>query len=141
MIPRVRVLRSVVLLLVLALVGATSCYSNKNAYPTSPGAALELNSGDLGAGATYQHQFAAPAAAQWSRVLDVPQSPVYTVRVNGDTIAVGTSTTVFVSTNAGVSWKESTKPVANVGAVTAVLVLNGRLYAGTFGQGVFVSDD
>src|SRR5262249_29998191 len=33
------------------------------------------------------------------------------------------------------------KPVAGVRAITAVRVRNGRLFAGTFGQGVFISDD
>lgn len=52
-----------VLLLAMALGAATSCYSSGgNSYPTVPdggGGALELNSGDLGPGATYQHRFAA----------------------------------------------------------------------------------
>src|SRR5262249_40920758 len=37
--------------------------------------------------------------------------------------------------------RHTSKPVAGVGAITAVRVRNGRLFAGTFGQGVLVSDD
>jgi hypothetical protein len=84
---------------------------------------------------------ASPAAAQWTRVLDVPASDVFSVWANGDTIAAGVDTSVYVSTDAGASWKHSSKPVAGVTSVQAVRIRNGRLYAGTFGQGVFISDD
>jgi hypothetical protein len=84
---------------------------------------------------------AAPASAQWSRVTEVPVTQVFSVWSRGDTIAAGADTAVYLSTDAGVSWKTSTKPVAGVGAIDAVRMRNGRLYAGTFGQGVFVSDD
>jgi hypothetical protein len=40
-----------------------------------------------------------------------------------------------------VSWRRSAKPAAGVASIQAVWVQNGRLYAGTFGQGVRVSDD
>jgi hypothetical protein len=59
----------------------------------------------------------------------------------GDTIAAGADTAVYISTNAGVSFARSSKPVAGVGAITAVFFRNGRLFAGTFGQGVFISDN
>jgi hypothetical protein len=48
---------------------------------------------------------------------------------------------VHVSTNAGASWHHSIRPAAGVKAVTAATFRNGRLFAGTFGQGVFISDD
>jgi hypothetical protein len=84
---------------------------------------------------------AGPAAAQWTRVSELPASDVFTVWANGDTIAAGADTAVYVSTDAGASWKRSARPAANVTMIRAVLVRDGRLYAGTFGQGVFVSDD
>ena len=84
---------------------------------------------------------ASPAAAQWTRVLDVPASNVFSVWANGDTIAAGTDTSVYISTNAGASFRSSRRPVAGVTSIQAVRIRNGRLYAGTFGQGVFVSDD
>ena len=84
---------------------------------------------------------ASPAAAQWSRIVQVPAANVLSVWANGDTIAAGTDTSVFISTDAGVSWRGSAKVLAGVTLVQAVLVRNGRLYAGTAGQGVFFSDD
>src|SRR5437762_2664117 len=84
---------------------------------------------------------ASPAAAQFTRVTEVPASAIFSVRATGDTIVAGSDTSVFVSTDAGTSWKLSTRlsPVAKT--VSAVRMLDRRLYAGTFGQGVFVSDD
>ena len=84
---------------------------------------------------------AAPARAQWSRVTALPARDVFSVRSRVDTIAAGVDTAVFVSTDAGVTWRKSAKPAAGVSQVGAVFVLNHRLYAGTFGQGVFVSDN
>ena len=84
---------------------------------------------------------AAPAAAQWSRVEAVPVVNIYSVSTNGDTIAAASDSTTFVSTDAGASWTTSTKVAAGVTMVMAVSMHKGRLYAGTFGQGVFESND
>jgi hypothetical protein len=82
-----------------------------------------------------------PAAAQWTRVPDVPVSDVFSVWTNGDTIVAGADTAVYVSTDAGATWKGSSRVAPGVSTINGVWVRNGRLYAGTFGQGVFVSDD
>jgi hypothetical protein len=84
---------------------------------------------------------AAPAAAQWSRVDALPGNELFSIWANRDTIAVGADTAVFVSTNGGANWSRSARPVAGVTSIQAVRIRNGRLYAGTFGQGAFVSDD
>jgi hypothetical protein len=84
---------------------------------------------------------AAPASAQWIRVEALPASDVLSVRTLADTIVAGTDTSVFVSTNAGATWRRSSKPAPDVQLIGSVLILDRRLYAGTFGQGVFVSDD
>jgi hypothetical protein len=84
---------------------------------------------------------ASPAAAQWNIVPQVTAPTVFSVAVQGDTILAGADTSVFISTNAGLTWKSSRKPVAGVGAIFGVRVHNGRLFAGTFGQGAFVSDN
>jgi hypothetical protein len=84
---------------------------------------------------------AGPAAAQWTRIPDVPASDVFSVWANGDTIAAGADTAVYVSTDAGATWKRSSKVAPGVNTINGVWVRNGRLYAGTFGQGVLVSDD
>ena len=84
---------------------------------------------------------ARPAAAQWTPVPDVPATDIFSVWANGDTLAAGADTAVYVSTDAGASWTRSAKVEAGVTSVEAVWVRNHRLYAGTYGQGVFVSDD
>src|SRR5512142_274463 len=46
-----------------------------------------------------------PASAQWARVRDVPTQDVFTIWANGDTLAAGVDTAVYVSTDAGATWK------------------------------------
>jgi photosystem II stability/assembly factor-like uncharacterized protein len=84
---------------------------------------------------------ASPAWAQWSPVVEVPATDVFSVWANGDTVVAGADTAVYVSTNAGATWQQSTKPVAGVTTIKGLWVRNGKLYAGTYGQGVFVSPD
>lgn len=84
---------------------------------------------------------ASPAAAQWTRVTALPATDTFSVYANGDTIAAGADTAVYVSTNAGATWKRSAMVAPGVTEILAVWVRNGRIYAGTHGQGVFVSDD
>lgn len=81
------------------------------------------------------------APAQWTRVPQVPTSDVFTVSANQDTLVAGLDSTVFVSTDAGVIWSQSATVAPGLNAVSSVLVHDGRLYAGTDRQGVFVSDD
>jgi hypothetical protein len=86
--------------------------------------------------------FATPAAAQWTRVTEVPGVTMYSVWANGDTITAGSDSTVFVSIDAGATWKGSARVVAGATEIDRVRMRNGRLYAGTRSfQGVFVSDD
>jgi hypothetical protein len=84
---------------------------------------------------------ALPAFAQWTPVPDVPATILYSVWANGDTLVATADSVVYVSTNGGAAWKGSATVVAGAHVVSAARVHNGRLYAGTFGQGVFVSDD
>jgi len=84
---------------------------------------------------------AAPASAQWGPVEEVPPTRIFTVATKADTIAAGADTAVYISTDAGKTWLRSAKPVAGVASIQAITIRNGRLYAGTFGQGVHVSDD
>lgn len=92
-------------------------------------------------GAALLAAYPALATAQWTRVLDVPMQDVFTVWSNGDTIAAGVDSSVYVSTDAGVTWKHSVTVASGLNAVSSVVVHDGRLYAGTDRQGVFVSDN
>lgn len=95
----------------------------------------------LGAACLAIGALAAPAAAQWTRVPDLPASEVFALRVVGDTITAGVDTAAYVSTDGGTTWRRSSKIAPSVTLVAAVLIHNGDLYAGTSGQGVFVSHD
>jgi photosystem II stability/assembly factor-like uncharacterized protein len=81
------------------------------------------------------------ASAEWTRVTGVPSTTLYTVSVNGDTIATGADSVVYVSTDAGATWRGSATVVHNGLEVERVRVRNGRLYAGTRRKGMFVSDN
>jgi hypothetical protein len=84
---------------------------------------------------------ASPAAAQWTPVPDVPAARIFSVWASGDTMVATADSVVYVSTNGGAAWKSSATVAPGVKAVLAARMHNGRLYAGTFGQGVFASDD
>jgi hypothetical protein len=84
---------------------------------------------------------ALPAAAQWTQVPEVPSTGLASVFANGDTILATGTNVIYISTNGGTGWKTSAALASGVGSVQAARIRNGRLYAGTFGQGVFISDD
>lgn len=84
---------------------------------------------------------ASPAAAQWTRVTALPASDIFSVWAGGDTVTAGADTAVYVSTDAGATWKRSARVGPGVTSVQRAVVRNGRLYAATYGQGTFVSDD
>jgi hypothetical protein len=82
-----------------------------------------------------------PAQAQWSRITEIPPAQLFSLFTNADTIVAGADTSLFLSTDGGATWQGTRRPVAGVQAMTAALLHDGRVFAGTFGQGVFVSDD
>jgi hypothetical protein len=85
---------------------------------------------------------ASPASAQWTPVPQVPATNgIYSVEANGDTIVAGSDNVVFVSTDDGATWKQSAKVNSETTAIRSVLMHNGRLYAGTYGQGILISED
>lgn len=81
------------------------------------------------------------AAAPWTRVTDVPLQDVFTVWTKGDTITAGVDSSTYVSTDAGITWRHSAVIASGLNSVRSVIVHDGRLYAGTDRQGIFVSDD
>jgi len=84
---------------------------------------------------------ASPVAAQWTRVTEVPPTTFYSVWTNGDTVATSGDSTVFVSTDRGATWKGSAVVTRSGLEVERVRVRNGRLYAATRRNGIFISDD
>lgn len=84
---------------------------------------------------------ASPALAQWSRVDEVPVVNIYSVWANGSTIAAGSDSTAFVSTDTGATWTQTSTIAPGTTAVKAVRLRSGLLYAGAYRRGVFVSND
>ena len=83
-----------------------------------------------------------PAAAeQMTRIAALPAPSVFSLRVVGDTLVAGANPAVYVSTAGGTAWQVSSAVAPGVQVVGAVLMRHGRLYAGTAGQGVFISHD
>ena len=81
------------------------------------------------------------AEAQWTRVDAVEHFDVPSLFAIGDTIVAGVDTAVYVSTNAGASWQLSSRVSPQTTTVSSVWVRDGQLFAGTYGQGVFVSSN
>ncbi|MCI0453000.1 MAG: glycoside hydrolase, partial [Candidatus Latescibacteria bacterium] len=84
---------------------------------------------------------ASPAAAQWTRVTEIPITNIYSVWIKDNTILATADSVVYISTDGGAGWKESADVADDVVSVQGASVRNGRLYVGTYGQGVFISDD
>lgn len=84
----------------------------------------------------------APVQAQvWTRVTQLPVTDVFSLSIQGDTLVAGVDTCAFVSTDAGASWHATSRVTPTPAILFATRVHDGRLYAGTASQGVFVSND
>ena len=82
---------------------------------------------------------AGPAEAQWTREVALPATDVYSLFVRGDTLLAGVDQAVWWSVNAGQSWTRSSDLPTTPISVDAVRLERGRLWAGTYGRGVFTS--
>lgn len=78
---------------------------------------------------------------QWLRVQTLPASDIPSLIVRGSTIYAGTDSAVFISTNGGDAWTRSAPLPGSPWFVDALAYFDGKLYAGTGGNGVFVSSD
>lgn len=76
----------------------------------------------------------------WTRVSAVPTAVVDAVVVDGTTVYAASLNRIFVSTNRGATWREAT-PLDEGVTVASLALVNGRLFAGTLGDGVFESRD
>src|SRR5262245_37072815 len=87
---------------------------------------------------------AGTATAQWTQVIDAPNTTFHSVWAKGDTIVAGAERTAYVSTDAGATWKiSSILPAGVIGLPVEVRARmhNRHIYAATRSRGVFVSDD
>lgn len=84
------------ILLAMALAATTSCYSNGNGYPTAPpagggGGSRELNSGDFGPGATFQHVFATAGTFNYHCIHHAPMTGSVVVSTDATDMLVNVS--------------------------------------------------
>jgi hypothetical protein len=84
---------------------------------------------------------ARPAAAQWTRVTDVPATSVYSIAQRGDTLLAGTGDAVYLSLDGGTTWTRTADVGVSAVPITAARIERGLLWAGTYGQGVWTSAD
>jgi plastocyanin len=93
----------VVILLTMSLAALASCYSSGNGYPTAPGAgggggSRELNSGDFGPGATFEHTFATAGTFNYHCIHHAPMTGSVVVSAAATEMLVNVS---IVSSTAG----------------------------------------
>lgn len=84
---------------------------------------------------------AAPARADWAPVPAVPATDVFSFFARGDTLLAGTGSLVWASTDGGATWSAGAPPAPTVQSVDALWFRDGRIWAGSFANGVFTSDD
>ena len=82
---------------------------------------------------------AAPARAQWTRIDALPADNVFSLAARGDTIVAGLSDRVGRSVDGGTNWDEGANLPTTPLDLDAVRLEPGRLWAGTYGGGVFTS--
>src|SRR5512143_480615 len=95
------VLWSAAATLALALAGAWGCSSSSNSNPTGPGGGgggtLELNSGDFGQNATYQHRFFTAGSYPYHCIHHSPMTGTVTVSASATDTVVDVSITSSTS--------------------------------------------
>jgi hypothetical protein len=80
--------------------------------------------------------------AQWIRVNSVPEfMNIPSLAVSGSTIYAGAENRIYISTDNGDSWNITSVINSYVDFVSALLVVNGKMIAGTYLYGVFESAD
>jgi hypothetical protein len=82
-----------------------------------------------------------PASAVAVRVPTAPAADTYGIVQRGDTLVAGADHQVHRSLDGGATWTASAMVGPVPVSVDGVWVERGRLWAGTYGQGVFTSDD
>ncbi len=83
----------------------------------------------------------ASARADWIPVEAIVGTPVASLIATGDTLLAGANGVMWTSTDAGLDWSAPhVLPVAGR-SIQALVRHRGRIFAGSFGFGVFVSDD
>lgn len=83
--------------------------------------------------------FSSQLTAQWQKVEAVTSPLVYSVLFDEDDIFVG-GDSLYISRDRGATWQSSTLN-GQVIEITVLFKKENRIYAGTYGNGVFISSD
>lgn len=81
------------------------------------------------------------AAAQWTRVDAIPSVDVASLYITGNTILAGTDSAVYISTDSGMGWIRSATLPGSPMFIDAVTMFDGKIVAGTGGNGMYVSSN
>jgi photosystem II stability/assembly factor-like uncharacterized protein len=80
-------------------------------------------------------------AAQWTRVEAIPSVETQALHVDGDTLYVGAFDEVYFTTDGGAQWTPSAETDPENAGINDIIKVGGRLFIGTFGDGVFESSN
>lgn len=78
---------------------------------------------------------------QWVRLESLPSGDIPSLILSGSSMYAGTDSVVFISTNGGDVWTRSAVLPGSPQFIDALSIFDGKLYAGTGGNGVFLSLD
>ena len=84
---------------------------------------------------------ASTAIAQWAQVTGVPVADIPSLLIKGNTIYAATDSAVHISTDGGSGWTRSATLPGSPWFIDALTVFDGKIFAGTGGNGVFVSSN
>ncbi len=79
-------------------------------------------------------------AAQWTKVEAIPSVEIQALHVDGDTLYVGAFDQLYFTSDGGVQWTPTAETDPQNDGINAIIKAGGRLFIGTFGQGVFESN-
>jgi photosystem II stability/assembly factor-like uncharacterized protein len=77
--------------------------------------------------------------AQWDKVEEIISPLIFSALFSGDNIYIGTDT-LYISSDKGLTWRPELVAGEPVD-ITALFRVNGRIFAGTYGKGIYQSTD
>ncbi|MCI0708177.1 MAG: T9SS type A sorting domain-containing protein [Ignavibacteriae bacterium] len=79
--------------------------------------------------------------AQWQQVTQIPTREISTIQLIDDVLYAGADSLIYISSDGGDTWNRSGLLSGDTEIIPAITKFNGKLFAGTFGHGVFTSSD
>lgn len=78
---------------------------------------------------------------QWKKVESIPDVDIYSLYKSGSKIYAGAEGYIYISSDGGNNWQQSAKVHPDADVVSALIKYNDILFAGTYGFGVFISEN